>query len=153
MNYVDVQNVSNSANLPDSDRIQIWIDAALADYPQDSEIVVRIVDEEESGQLNSQYRHKTGPTNILSFPAELPEGVDLDLLGDLVVCAPVLEREALEQGKKLDDHWAHIVVHGVLHLLGYDHIEDDESAVMEDKEIEILRVLNIRNPYLETNPS
>lgn len=152
MNSIDVQNVSDFPHCPDIHRIQHWIDSTLADYPQDTEIVVRIVDEIESAQLNSTYRHKTGPTNILSFPVELPEGIDLDLLGDLVVCAPVLAREALEQGKTLEDHWAHILVHGVLHLLGYDHIDDDDAAVMEDKEIEILRTLNIRNPYLEINP-
>ena len=116
---------------------------------QDTEIVVRIVDEQESAELNEQYRHKQGPTNILSFPVEVPEGIELNLLGDLVICAPVVEKEALEQNKILAHHWAHIIVHGVLHLLGYDHIDDDEAEQMESKEIAILNKLNINNPYIE----
>ncbi|MGZ8237169.1 MAG: rRNA maturation RNase YbeY [Methylobacter sp.] len=129
--------------------MQLWVDTTLADYDQDTEIVVRIVDEQESAELNEQYRHKSGPTNILSFPVDLPEGIELDLLGDLVICAPVVEKEALEQGKTLTHHWAHIIVHGVLHLLGYDHIEDDEAELMENKEIAILNKLQIDNPYTE----
>lgn len=151
MNHVEVQTVFVSPGQPDAKQIQSWIDTALADYSQDTEIVVRIVDVHESAQLNKQYRHKPGPTNILSFPVEVPEGISLNLLGDLVVCAPVLEREALEQGKPLYHHWAHIVIHGVLHLLGYDHILDDEAEVMEMKEIELLHKLNISNPYLEAS--
>jgi probable rRNA maturation factor len=153
MNRIEVQTVFNSPGQPDAKQIQSWIDTALKDYPQDTEIVVRIVDIHESAQLNKQYRHKQGPTNILSFPIEIPEGITLNLLGDLVVCAPILEREAVEQGKALSHHWAHIVIHGVLHLLGYDHIEDDEAEIMENKEIEILQKLNINNPYLEANQS
>ncbi|MGZ4998238.1 MAG: rRNA maturation RNase YbeY, partial [Methylobacter sp.] len=137
MNQIEVQAVFNSAGQPDQQQIQLWVDTALADYDQDTEIVVRIVDEQESAELNEQYRHKSGPTNILSFPVDVPEGIELDLLGDLVICAPVVEKEALEQGKILDHHWAHIIVHGVLHLLGYDHINDDEAELMENKEIAI----------------
>lgn len=151
MNHVEIQAVFVSPAQPDSGQIQHWIDTALSDYPQDTEIVVRIVDGTESAELNKLYRHKEGPTNILSFPVDLPEGVDLDLLGDLVVCAPVLEREALEQHKVLTDHWAHIIIHGVLHLLGYDHIEASDAEIMEDKEIAILQKLNISNPYLEAS--
>lgn len=149
MNQIEIQAVFESAGQPDQQQIQFWVDAALADYNQDTEIVVRIVDEQESAELNEQYRHKSGPTNILSFPVELPEGIELDLLGDLVICAPVLEKEALEQGKLLAHHWAHIIVHGVLHLLGYDHIDDAEAELMENKEIAILNKLNINNPYTE----
>ncbi|MCK9635020.1 MAG: rRNA maturation RNase YbeY [Methylobacter tundripaludum] len=129
--------------------MQCWVDAALDGHNQDTEIVVRIVDEQESADLNEQYRHKSGPTNILSFPVDLPPGIELNLLGDLVICAPVLEKEAQEQGKLLADHWAHIVVHGVLHLLGYDHIDDAEAELMENKEIAILNKLQINNPYSE----
>jgi probable rRNA maturation factor len=150
MNQIEVQVVSPSPGQPDKTQIQQWVDAALQGYGKDTEIVVRIVDVHESAQLNKQYRHKPGPTNILSFPADIPEGIGLNLLGDLVVCAPVVEREALEQQKHLSDHWAHIIVHGVLHLLGHDHIEDDEAEIMENKEINILQALNISNPYLET---
>ena len=151
MNFIEIQTVHQASNLPDEQQIQGWVDAALQNHPSDTEIVVRIVDEQESAELNLQYRHKSGPTNILSFPVELPEGIELDLLGDLVICAPVLEKEALEQQKVLADHWAHIIIHGVLHLLGYDHIEDDEAEVMESKEISILNTLKIANPYQQDN--
>jgi len=149
VNQIEIQAVFESAGQPDQQKIQLWVDAALTDYDQDTEIVVRIVDEQESAELNEQYRHKSGPTNILSFPVDLPEGIELDLLGDLVICAPVVEKEALEQGKILEHHWAHIIVHGVLHLLGYDHIEDDEAELMENKEIAVLNKLHINNPYIE----
>lgn len=148
MNQVEIQAVFDSPNLPNPTQIQQWIDVALQDYPQDTEVVVRIVDEQESAQLNQQYRHKLGPTNILSFPTEVPEGIDLNLLGDLVICAPVVEQEALAQHKKPSDHWAHMLVHGTLHLLGYDHIDNADAEVMETKEINILQQLNISNPYL-----
>lgn len=151
MNLVEIQTIFKSNNQPDQVYIQRWVDAALEGVDQDTEIVVRIVDEQESAELNEQYRHKQGPTNILSFPVEVPEGIELNLLGDLVVCAPILEKEALEQHKALADHWAHIIVHGVLHLLGYDHSEDDEAEFMENKEITILNKLNIKNPYLQDN--
>lgn len=149
MNSIEIQTVFESEGQPDQQQIQCWVDAALDDYNQDTEIVVRIVDEQESAQLNEQYRHKPGPTNILSFPVDVPEGIELDLLGDLVICAPVLEKEAKEQQKLLMHHWAHIVVHGVLHLLGYDHLDETEAELMENKEIAILNKLNINNPYIE----
>lgn len=152
MNQIDIQRVVEVGWQPDKKQIQTWIDAALAEFGQDTEIVVRIVNEQESAELNAYYRHKQGPTNILSFPFEMPEGIDgieLNLLGDLVICAAVVEKEALEQDKQLAHHWAHIVVHGVLHLLGYDHIGDDEAELMESKEIAILKQLNVNNPYHE----
>ena len=151
MNQIEIQAIYKSIGQPDQKQIQRWVDVALDGFNQDTEIVVRIVGEKESAKLNEQYRLKTGPTNILSFPVEMPEGIELNLLGDLVVCAPVLEKEALEQHKTLTDHWAHIIVHGVLHLLGYDHIDDDEAELMENKEITILNKLNIKNPYIQVN--
>jgi len=151
MNLVEIQAIHKSIGQPNQEQIRHWVDAALDGFDQDAEIVVRIVDEQESAELNEQYRHKLGPTNILSFPVEVPDGIELNLLGDLVVCAPVLEREALEQHKALTDHWAHIIVHGVLHLLGYDHIDDKEAELMESKEITILNTLNIINPYIQDN--
>jgi probable rRNA maturation factor len=151
MNQIEIQAIFKSNNQPDQEHIQRWVDAALDGVNQDTEIVVRIVDEQESAKLNEQYRHKPGPTNILSFPVEVPEGIELNLLGDLVVCAPVLEKEALEQQKVLTEHWAHIIVHGVLHLLGYDHIDETEAELMESKEITILNTLNIKNPYIPVN--
>ena len=150
MNDLDIQRIFVSPNQPDDAQLQTWVDAVLNDQTQDSEIVIRIVDNQESAELNEQYRHKKGPTNILSFPFEMPDidGIELNLLGDLVICAPVLEREAVEQHKKLHDHWAHIVVHGVLHLLGYDHLDDNDAEAMEQQEIAILKTLNIDNPYI-----
>ena len=149
MNYIEIQTVCASKGQPDRQLIQLWVDAALGDVDRDTEIVLRIVDELESADLNEQYRHKTGPTNILSFPIDLPPGVDLNLLGDLVLCAPVMAKEAEEQDKLLAHHWAHIVVHGVLHLLGYDHIDETQAELMESKEIAILKKLKINNPYIE----
>lgn len=151
MNLIEIQTIFKSNGQPDEGQIQRWVDAALEGSNRDTEIVVRIVDEQESAELNGQYRHKPGPTNILSFPVEVPEGIALNLLGDLVVCAPVLEKEALAQHKALTDHWAHIIVHGVLHLLGYDHIDETQAELMESKEITILNTLNIKNPYIQDN--
>ena len=147
MNNVEIQIIFTSPEQPSEAQIQLWIDTALTDIQRDTEIVVRIVDEQESAELNETYRHKQGATNILSFPVEIPEGIDLNLLGDLVICAPVLEKEAQQQGKILDHHWAHIIIHGVLHLLGYDHLDDEQAEEMENKEIILLQKLNIPNPY------
>lgn len=149
MNFVEIQAVYSSPEQPNAVQIQRWVNTALAEIKHDTEIVVRIVDELESAELNQQYRHKQGATNILSFPIEVPEGVemDVDLLGDLVVCAPVLAKEAKLQHKEIADHWAHIIVHGVLHLLGYDHLVETDAEEMERKECALLQQLNIKNPY------
>jgi probable rRNA maturation factor len=149
-----IQRVFKSPGQPDRRQIVKWIDTALEESGRTYAFVIRIVDEQESAELNGQYRHKQGPTNVLSFPFEWPEGLDISasegvLLGDLVICAPVVEREALEQHKSLTDHWAHMIVHGLLHLLGYDHIEEEEAEEMETKEIAILNKLHIQNPYIE----
>lgn len=149
MNQLDIQIATQSGELPESQQLQQWVDAALCDYDTHTEIVIRMVDEAESALLNEQYRQKQGATNILSFPFEAPPGIQMNLLGDLVICVPVVEKEARQQQKKVQDHWAHIIVHGVLHLLGYDHIENDEAEQMEALEIKILQLLKIANPYLE----
>jgi len=147
---LDIQRIIDSELIPSDTELQQWVEAALQDYSADAEVVIRIVDTQEISALNEQYRHKQGATNILSFPFEVPEGVEgLNLLGDLVVCASVLEQEALKQGKELKNHWAHIIIHGILHLLGYDHIEEIEANEMESKEILILKQLKINNPYQE----
>jgi len=147
---LDIQHIIDSELVPSDIELQQWVEAALQDYSADAEVVIRIVDTEEISALNEQYRHKQGATNILSFPFEVPEGVEgLDLLGDLVVCASVLEQEAREQGKELKNHWAHIIIHGILHLLGYNHIEEMDANEMENKEILILKQLKINNPYQE----
>lgn len=149
MNQVEIQYIDRSVYSPNSIQFQEWVDAVLSEFGKKSEIVIRIVGLKESAQLNEQYRRKTGPTNILSFPFEAPAGTELDLLGDLVICAPVVKKEAAEQNKDLDHHWAHIVIHGVLHLLGLDHTNDDDAEIMESKEIDILKKLKINNPYQE----
>ena len=125
------------------------VDAVLLDATEDSEIVIRVVDEAEMIQFNEQYRNKKGSTNILSFPFDMPDGIENELLGDLLICAPVIERESLQQHKQLEHHWAHLIVHGVLHLQGYDHINDNEAVTMESLEIEILETLGFDNPYLD----
>ena len=148
--WLDIQRIVDLDSLPSDDDLQLWVETALADYNQDAEILIRIIDTQEMIELNSRYRGKHGATNILSFPFELPDGVEaIDLLGDLVVCAAVLEQEAEQQNKALSAHWAHIIIHGVLHLLGYDHLTNDEAIEMESQEIILLQELHIDNPYQE----
>ena len=148
---VEVQFALEDDTLPPPSAFRIWASAALADYQGDAQIAVRIADEAESRQLNSEYRGRDKPTNVLSFPFEPPEGVPLDQignhLGDLVICAPVVEREAAEQRKTPAAHWAHMVVHGVLHLRGFDHEDEAEAQRMEDKEREVLDGLGFSDPY------
>jgi probable rRNA maturation factor len=149
MNYqIDIDNNSQSTLLPKDIQIEQWISAALHQQTLEAaEVSVYIVDEEESQELNTQYRGKEKPTNVLSFPADIPAEVGIPLLGDLVICAPVVEREAAEQGKTLDAHWAHMLVHGTLHLLGFDHIEDTDADAMEALETAIIVSLNFPAPY------
>ncbi|MCP5011164.1 MAG: rRNA maturation RNase YbeY [Aestuariibacter sp.] len=136
------------ATLPGEAQVTAWASAVLSHlHIGDKEITVRFVNNEESQQLNNDYRGKDKPTNVLSFPFECPPEVPLDLLGDLVICVPVIAREAEEQQKPIADHYAHMIVHGTLHLLGYDHIEDAEAEEMEGLEIAILAKLAIDDPY------
>ncbi len=148
---VDLQSVLESrAEIPSREEIEAWVRATLegAGYAQrEVELTVRIVEPEESAWLNQTYRHKTGPTNVLSFPFENPPSVALPLLGDLVICASVVEQQAAQQHKTVMAHWAHMVVHGVLHLLGYDHVEPQQMEKMETLEISILAGLGYDNPY------
>ena len=134
--------------LPTAEQIEQWATAAVQPQSDEVEMTVRIVDEAESHALNLNYRGKDRPTNVLSFPFECPDEVELPLLGDLVICRQVVEREAQEQEKPLMAHWAHMVVHGSLHLLGYDHIEDDEAEEMESLETQIMTRLGFADPYL-----
>ena len=138
---------ADTANLPSEADFQRWLDAAVLPFQEESEVTVRLVDEAESNQLNLTYRGKDKPTNVLSFPFECPPGVELPLLGDLIICRQVVEREASEQNKPLLAHWAHMVVHGSLHLLGYDHIDDEEADEMEALEVEFMQALGYDNPY------
>lgn len=143
---VDCQNAFEGPGAPDEAQLQAW--AELAWQGEDpSEVTIRIVGVEESQALNHQYRGKDKPTNVLSFPFEAPPGITMPLAGDLVICAPVVENEAREQHKAPVAHWAHMVVHGMLHLQGYDHIEDDDAEVMEALEIRLLAQLGFINPY------
>jgi probable rRNA maturation factor len=148
---VDLQNVCEG-DVPDVVQFQSWIEATLdkegSDF-SDCELSIRLVDEAESAELNSTYRGKTGPTNILSFPFDSAIAMEPRLLGDLVICSKIVEKEVLAQNKAKQDHWAHMVVHGCLHLLGYDHIEDDEADEMEALEVTILKSLFINDPYQE----
>ena len=120
----------------------------IPQFQKESEVTIRVVDTAESHSLNLTYRGKDKPTNVLSFPFEVPPGMEMSLLGDLVICRQVVEKEAQEQGKPLEAHWAHMVVHGSLHLLGYDHIEDDEAEEMEAIETEIMLALGYEDPYI-----
>ena len=136
------------SGLPTAEQIEQWATAAVQPKSDEVEMTVRIVEEAESNALNLNYRGKDRPTNVLSFPFECPDEVELPLLGDLVICRQVVEREAQEQDKPVMAHWAHMVVHGSLHLLGYDHIEDDEAEEMESLETQIMTGLGFADPYL-----
>lgn len=142
-----VQYASDAEGLPSEAELVRWVQAGLQAERDTVELTIRIVDEPESQRLNRDYRQRNQPTNVLSFPFEAPPGAVSELLGDLVICAPVVEREAVEQGKTLTAHWAHMVVHGVMHLLGYDHERDDEAERMEALEIERLASVGIESPY------
>jgi len=151
---LQLQFASQSKNIPDSKRIEYWISQTCLDRDEVG-VGIRIVDEQESAALNEKYRDKPGATNVLSFPFESPflpddtyEDDDLEeFLGDLVICAPVVEAEAEQQGKSLEAHWAHMVVHGVLHLQGYDHEESAHAEQMEEMERQILAGLGYSDPY------
>ena len=151
---IDLQIASeNSEGLPTLEQFTYWVETALAFEAQtedftETEMTIRIVDEEESQTLNREYRGKDYPTNVLSFPFEVPEGIELPLLGDLIICRQVMEREAKEQQISLASHWAHLAVHGTLHLLGYDHIEEAEAEEMEGLETQIMQKLGFEDPYL-----
>ena len=145
---LDLQLASTAPGIPAETDFQRWLDAAIQPFQAEAEVTVRIVDNTESQQLNLQYRGKDKATNVLSFPFQAPPGLELPLLGDLVICSQVVQAEATEQQKLLNDHWAHMVVHGCLHLLGFDHINDDDAEAMEAEEIQILASLGINNPYL-----
>ncbi|VAX11216.1 Metal-dependent hydrolase YbeY, involved in rRNA and/or ribosome maturation and assembly [hydrothermal vent metagenome] len=144
---LDVQYAVSEERLPPLPDFQMWAEAALANRRESAELVIRLVDEIESAALNQQYRNTAGATNVLSFPFQAPPQVESDLLGDLVICAPLVLQQAIEQQKAEQAHWAHMVVHGVLHLLGYDHIEVAQIDEMENLEVGILAQLGFPDPY------
>ena len=143
---IDIQRACSASTAGDRD-IENWVAAALAHRCRDAEVSVRLVTEEEMTRLNHQYRGHDSSTNVLSFPADLPADVDHPLLGDIVICTAVVAREAAELGKSEQQHWAHMLVHGSLHLLGYDHIEAPEAELMESLETTILQSLGYPCPY------
>lgn len=144
---VMLQTASREKFLPSTTDFNRWVDAVLAGRRDGAELSIRIVDEDEARELNCRYRHKDAPTNVLSFPAQLPAAVQSNLLGDLVLCAPLVAREAAEQGKILEAHWAHLAIHGTLHLLGYGHETSSQAADMESLETSILAALGYPDPY------
>jgi probable rRNA maturation factor len=151
---LDLQCESQGA-IPSEADLRRWCELGLRQRTADAELTIRMVDEPEGRELNRTWRQKDYATNGLSFPAEVPDGpggvpmLVITLLGDLVICVPVLEREAVEQGKTLQAHWAHLVIHGCLHLLGYDHIDDDEAEEMESIERQLLAELGHADPYAD----
>ena len=144
---VDIQYAVTVDGMPEESEIRQWVLQTLPEQNKASELTIRVVDEAEITALNRQYRGKEGATNVLSFPYEAIPGVASDLLGDVVICAPVVASESVVQNKPLDAHWAHMVIHGVLHLLGYDHHQDDDAHKMEVRETELLDSLGYANPY------
>jgi len=147
IHVAEIQHACEAGNVPDDESLQRWVVLVLETLGQAGSVVIRLVDEAESQQLNYQYRQKNAATNVLSFPFEAPEQIDDDYLGDLVICVQVVNREAAEQGKLCSWHWAHMVIHGMLHLLGYDHVNEEDAEVMEQQEIALLEKLGINNPY------
>ena len=148
---IDIQIATNAESLPSNKQVQLWVDTALEQAQfkseQAPELTLRIVDEQEGRELNHTWRQKDYATNVLSFVFESPPDIPITLLGDIVMCVQVVEKEAVEQQKNLEAHWAHLVTHGVLHLLGYDHIDNDEAQQMENLEVHILQQLGYPNPY------
>lgn len=144
---VVVQYAVDAADLPTIEQLKRWATAAARNPEHSAEVVVRIVGESEGADLNQRYRLNSGPTNVLSFPFETPPQMRSVSLGDVVLCAPVIAREAREQHKAALAHWAHMVVHGMLHLQGYEHETDAQAQVMEALEAEILKVLGYPDPY------
>ena len=152
---VDLQWAIDEGDIPTLQQCHQWVRHALQGdlVHQMVEITIRIVDKEESQMLNRDYRDMDKSTNVLSFEFEQPPGLvdlgeELPYLGDLVICADIVAEEADEQNKSLESHWAHMIVHGTLHLQGYDHIDDDEAEEMEALETEIMRSLGYADPYL-----
>ncbi len=149
MYKIDVQNPEDYSDIPNIFIINRWAKQTLSGYRDKGEITIRFVSKDESKKLNYSFRQKNKPTNVLSFPMKMPEGVDLEipLIGDLVICRDIVVKEAKEQNKPLEAHFAHMIIHGILHLLGFDHIKAKDAKVMEPIEINLLEQLGFNNPY------
>jgi probable rRNA maturation factor len=148
---LQIQHAFDSGKAPADEKFHLWVNLIFEHFNLDGSVVIRLVEADESQSLNHQYRHKDYATNVLSFPFEAPEFTEDEHLGDIVICVSVVNREAQEQHKPLESHWAHMVIHGLLHLLGYDHEEEVAAELMESKEIELLKQLGIDNPYETDN--
>lgn len=146
---VDVQHACTDKNLPADRLLAKWARKAIRDRKTDRELTIRIVDKDESAMLNRRWRNKSGPTNVLSFPYDDDQQLAPGLLGDIIICAPVVRQEAEEQQKSLEAHWAHMVIHGTLHLQGYDHMHNKQAEEMESLEINLLQSLGYADPYQE----
>lgn len=149
MYEITIQRAVTTRSLPTTKTFKRWVSAVLKNKMPSAELTIRIVDKNEMTALNSTYRQKPKPTNVLSFPFDIPKECedDLPMLGDLVICAEVVREEARAQKKTVESHWAHMVIHGTLHLLGYDHEKEAEAEVMEAEEIHLLTALGFSNPY------
>ncbi len=150
MYLINIQHIADKAIAPKASLMRKWAEAALCQKTSMGEITLRLVDTDEMTKLNSIYRHKEGPTNVLSFPFTAPDGIEeaSPYLGDIVICSDVVNREAIEQEKPSDAHWAHMIIHGIFHLLGYDHATDQQAHIMESLEIKTMQTLGFPNPYL-----
>lgn len=147
---IDVEFACDPSGLPSAAAVRQWVRAALPASRSEADVGVRIVDETEARLLNQQFRGKDYVPNVLSFPAELPEGMNLDVLGDIALCAPVAKVEASAQHKAVHQHFAHLLIHGTLHLLGFDHETEDDAETMEQAERELLATFGFPDPYLVT---
>jgi len=143
---VEVQRETSNSSVPSDQQFEQWATAALQGHGE-SELVIRVVNQEESRRLNEQFANRNKATNVLSFPAGLPPSIGLALLGDIVICAALVEREAEQQNKSIVAHWAHLTVHGILHLLGHDHQSDQEAANMEALETGLVQSFGFPDPY------
>ncbi len=148
MNKVILQNATKTKSIPSKKQFAKWINVGLSRYKKKHEVVIRLVSINEITKLNQRYRKKNKPTNIISFPFEPPRGIKHELLGDLVICLPIVKKEAKTQGKTVLAHLAHLTIHGVLHLLGHDHKTDKQATKMEALEIRYLKRLGFPNPYI-----
>lgn len=146
---LELQIATKAKMLPHPAQFREWISATLQGRIDTAELTIRLVDEAESAQLNEQYRKKEGPTNVLSFPYDPIPGIVSRFIGDIIICAPIVEKEANDLNKPMLDYWAHMVVHGALHLLGYDHELPEEAQEMQELEMEILMQLGFKPPYGE----
>jgi probable rRNA maturation factor len=145
---IAIQVASQDKDIPSSAVLRKWTKLVLLDQKaDDKELTLRIVDKAEIQELNKTYRHKDKPTNVLSFPMDSPPGVQIPILGDIILCSTVIKEEAQAQDKSLTAHWAHMVVHGTLHLLGFDHIKQQDAMLMEKLEIALLHQLGFPDPY------